>query len=146
MFGKKKIKAARIDTLIGRGTLIKGDVHYRGGVHIEGRVKGNLIAESNEKTLLIVGEKGYVEGDVKGPVIILNGTIAGNVYASTTLELARHARVKGNVYYKLLEMEVGAEVNGSLIHQAVSSTKVKQQTRPGSIASRDEVTLTTKRQ
>lgn len=126
MFGKKKIKAARIDTLIGQSTVVKGDIHYRGGLHIEGKVQGNLVAESNEKTVLIVSEKGCVEGDVKGPVVILNGTIEGDVYSTATLELAQHAKVKGNVYYKLLEMEVGAEVNGSLIHQSVSASKIKE--------------------
>ncbi|MFK8027625.1 MAG: polymer-forming cytoskeletal protein [Gammaproteobacteria bacterium] len=123
MFGKKKIKAAQIDTLIGKNTVVKGDIHYRGGLHIEGKVQGDLIAESNEKTVLIVSEKGRVEGDVKGPVVILNGTIEGDVYSTATLEMAQHAKVKGNVYYKLLEMEVGAEVNGSLIHQSVQSVK-----------------------
>ncbi|MFK7794534.1 MAG: polymer-forming cytoskeletal protein [Gammaproteobacteria bacterium] len=126
MFGKKKIKAAQIDTLIGKNTVVKGDIHYRGGLHIEGKVQGDLIAESNEKTVLIVSEKGRVEGDVKGPVVILNGTIEGDVYSTVTLEMAQHAKVKGNVYYKLLEMEVGAEVNGSLIHQSVQAGKIKE--------------------
>ncbi len=121
MFGKKKIKAAQIDTLIGKHTVVKGDIHYRGGLHIEGKVQGNIIAESHEKTVLIVSEKGCVEGDVKGPVVILNGMIEGDVHSSATLELAQHAKVKGNVYYKLLEMEVGAEVNGSLIHQSTAT-------------------------
>jgi cytoskeletal protein CcmA (bactofilin family) len=103
MFGKKKIKAAQIDTLIGKNTVVKGDIHYRGGLHIEGKVQGDLIAESNEKTVLIVSEKGCVEGDVKGPVVILNGMIEGDVYSTVTLEMAQHAKVKGNVYYKLLQ-------------------------------------------
>lgn len=126
MFGRKKIKSAQIDTLIGKNTTVKGDLHYRGGLHIEGKVQGNLIADSNEKTVLIVSEKGFVEGDVKGPVVILNGTIEGNVYSTATLEMARHAKVKGNVYYNLLEMEVGAKVNGSLIHQSVSNKTIRE--------------------
>ena len=126
MFGRKKIKSAQIDTLIGKNTVVKGDVHYRGGLHIEGKVQGNLIADKQEKTVLIVSEKGCVEGDVKGPIIILNGRIEGNVYSTATLEMARHAKVKGNVYYNLLEMEVGAKVNGSLIHQSVSSKTIKE--------------------
>ena len=126
MFGRKKIKSAQIDTLIGKNTVVKGDVHYRGGLHIEGKVQGNLIADSNDKTVLIVSEKGHVEGDVKGPVIILNGMIEGDVYSTATLEMARHAKVKGNVYYNLLEMEVGAKVNGSLIHQSVSNKTIKE--------------------
>jgi len=117
MFGKKKVKSAQIDTLIGRNTVVKGDIHYRGGLHVEGTVKGNLIADTNEKTVLIVSEKGRIEGDVKGPVIILNGSIEGNVHSTSTLEMAQHTKVRGNVYYNLLEMEVGAEINGSLIHQ-----------------------------
>lgn len=54
--------------MIGKNTVVKGDIHYRGGLHIEGKVQGDLIAESNDKTVLIVSEKGRVEGDVKGPV------------------------------------------------------------------------------
>ena len=131
MFGRKKIKSAQIDTLIGKNTVVKGDVHYRGGLHIEGKVQGNLIADKQEKTVLIVSEKGCVEGDVKGPIIILNGRIEGNVYSTATLEMARHAKVKGNVYYNLLEMEVGAKVNGSLIHQSVSSKSIKEKMASG---------------
>ena len=151
MFGKKKIKSAQIDTLIGKNTVVKGDVHYRGGLHIEGKVQGNLIAENSDKTVLIVSEKGCVEGDVKGPVIILNGRIDGNVYSTATLEMARHAKVKGNVYYNLLEMEVGAKVNGSLIHQSVSKSSIKEkmaraENQPtgsaGPAASRDDSNLT----
>lgn len=145
MFGKKKIKSAQIDTLIGKNTTVKGDIHYRGGLHVEGKVQGNLIADSNEKTVLIVSEKGHVEGDVKGPVIILNGKVEGNVHSSVTLEMAQHTKVRGNVYYNLLEMEVGAEINGSLIHQGSGkSSKAAQTDKSGekSVASQDEANLT----
>ena len=101
--------------------------------------------------MLIVSEKGCVEGDVKGPVVILNGMIEGDVYSTVTLEMAQHAKVKGNVYYQLLEMEVGAEVNGSLIHQSVQPAKAQdtpsqEQVKGESAKSssvRDEVNLTT---
>ena len=152
MFGNKKVKSAKIDTLIGKNTVVKGDVYYSGGLHIEGKVQGNLIAENNEKTVLIVSEKGHVEGDVKGPVIILNGHVEGNVHSTATLEMARHAKVRGNVYYNLLEMEVGAEVNGSLIHQSVSgkemkdkeniAEKIKQNEKSKVSSSQDETNLT----
>ena len=147
MFGKKKIRSTQIDTLIGKNTVVKGDVYYRGGLHIEGKVQGNLIAENQEKTVLIVSEKGCVEGDVKGPIIILNGQIDGDVYSTSTLEMARHAKVKGNVYYNLLEMEVGAQVNGSLIHQSVSSKTIKEKrAKPEGVdetpTTRDDANLT----
>lgn len=148
MFGKKKVKSAQIDTLIGKNTIVKGDIHYRGGLHVEGTVKGNLIADTNEKTVLIVSEKGHIEGDVKGPVIILNGSIEGNVHSSSTLEMARHTKVRGNVYYNLLEMEVGAEINGSLIHQVGTANAKDKTTQSGkskenkAVTSQDEANLT----
>ena len=141
MFGKSKFKSTRIDTLVGKDTIVKGDIHYAGGLHVEGRVKGNLVSEASEKTVLVVSENGYVEGDIKGPVIILNGRVDGNVYSSNNLELAKCAKINGNVYYNLLEMEVGAEVNGSLIHQSAAQTaaKTKPQTaqKPAEAAKRD---------
>lgn len=151
MFGKKKVKSAQIDTLIGKNTVVKGDIHYRGGLHVEGTVKGNLIADTNEKTVLIVSEKGRIEGDVKGPVIIINGSIEGNVHSTSTLEMAQHTKVRGNVYYNLLEMEVGAEINGSLIHQVgvhntkdkmAQSDKAKDNSDRKVVSSQDEANLT----
>ena len=143
MFGKKKVKAAQIDTLIGKNTTVEGDMHYRGGLHIEGKVKGNIIADSTDKTVLIVSEKGCVEGNVKGPVVIINGQVKGDVTSTQTLELAQHAKVEGNVYYNLLEMEVGAKVNGSLIHQEVSAAKIKSKLAEKSVSSgQDEAALT----
>ena len=98
---------------------------------------------STDKTVLIVSEKGCVEGDVKGPVVIINGQVEGDVTSTQTLELAQHAKVKGNVYYNLLEMEVGAQVNGSLIHEEVSTAKIKSKLAEKSVSSgQDEATLT----
>ncbi len=114
---KKKIKTTKIDTLIGRHSKIVGDVHYSGGLHIEGAVEGNIMAEEEERCVVIVSELGVVEGELRGPSIIINGTVNGNVYATGTIELAAGARINGNVYYNLLEMAVGAEVNGNLVHR-----------------------------
>ncbi len=114
---KKKIKTTRIDTLIGRHSKIVGDIHYGGGLHIEGTVEGNIIAEQEDKGVIIVSELGVVEGEIRGPSIIINGTVNGNVFATGSIELAPGAKINGNVYYNLLEMAVGAEVNGNLVHQ-----------------------------
>ena len=114
---KKKIKTTKIDTLIGRHTKIVGDVHYSGGLHIEGTVEGNIMAEEEDRCIVIVSELGVVEGELRGPSIIITGTVNGNVYATGTIELAAGARINGNVYYNLLEMAVGAEVNGNLVHR-----------------------------
>jgi cytoskeletal protein CcmA (bactofilin family) len=118
MFGRKKgFSAARIDTLVGQGTEITGDLVFSGGLHVDGTIKGNVAAEEGSTALLILSEFGRIEGEVTVPNMVLNGEIIGDVFGSTRVELAPKARVKGSVYYNLLEMAIGAEVNGGLIHQ-----------------------------
>ena len=119
MFGVgKKTGCSGIDTVIGSQTHVEGDVRFSGGLHIDGTVKGNLVAEPGTETVLTVSEKGRIEGDVRVPNLILNGAVQGDVHASERVELASHARVTGNVYYNLIEMAMGAEVNGNLVHRA----------------------------
>jgi cytoskeletal protein CcmA (bactofilin family) len=118
MFGKKKsFTSARIDTLIGQGTEINGDLIFTGGLHIDGKITGNVVAEEGSSSILILSEFGHIEGDVKVPNMVLNGKIVGDVYGSTRVELAPKSRINGSVYYNLIEMAIGAEVNGGLIHQ-----------------------------
>ena len=118
MWGKNsKSVTAKINTLIGEETEIHGDVHFTGGLHIDGVVKGNVIAEESENSVLTLSEKGAVEGEVRVPNMILNGTVVGDVYATKRIELSIKARVSGNVYYNLIEMAIGASVNGNLVHQ-----------------------------
>ncbi|WP_020559917.1 bactofilin family protein [Thiofilum flexile] len=111
-----KVRSARVDTLIGRGTTIDGDLQFSGGLHIEGTVKGNLIAENDDATL-ILSEQGRIIGEVRVPSMVLNGSIDGDVFAHGKVELFEKARICGDVYYNLLEMAVGAEVNGKLVRQ-----------------------------
>ncbi len=118
MFGKKKaFSSARIDTLVGQGTEINGDLIFSGGLHVDGKINGNVVAEEGSTAILILSEFGRIEGEVKVPNMVLNGEIIGDVYGSIRVELAPKSRVKGSVYYNLIEMTIGAEVNGGLIHQ-----------------------------
>jgi len=114
MFSKNKARTANIDTVIGRNTTLEGDVYFAGGLHVEGVIQGDLIANNKEKSILILTQKGRIEGDIRGTAVVLDGEVLGNVTASVSLELAHHARVKGNVSYKTLEMEGGAVMNGVL--------------------------------
>ena len=119
MFGKgKKSKCSRIDTIIGQNTRLEGDVRFSGGLHIDGRIKGNIIAENGAEAVLTLSEQGNVEGDVRVPNLILNGTVVGDVHVSDRLEMAAQAKVTGDVFYHLLEMAMGAEVNGNLVHRS----------------------------
>jgi len=113
---KRKKKSTRLDTLIGQHTHIKGDISFSGGLRIDGSVTGNIQATGDTESVLTLSEQGSLEGEIKVPNIIINGEIIGNVYASHHVELAPKAKIKGNVYYHLLEMAMGSKVNGQLIH------------------------------
>ncbi|WP_203143457.1 bactofilin family protein [Marinobacter mangrovi] len=122
MLGNKKQKSRKpttghFDTLISSKTAISGDVEFSGGLHIDGRVRGKVMAEEGTSAILRVSEIGAVEGDIVAPHVIINGTVHGDVYASEHLELAQKASINGNVYYSLIQMAMGAEVNGNLVHQ-----------------------------
>lgn len=109
-------RSARIDTLIGRGTTIDGDLTFSGNLNIEGTIKGNLTADNDDSTL-ILSEQGRIQGEVRVSSMLLNGAIDGDVFANGKVELFEKARICGDVYYNLLEMAVGAEVNGKLVRQ-----------------------------
>ncbi len=123
MWGNNKRKVTQIDSLIGQQTEINGEVTFSGGLHIDGLVEGNISAPDNSGAVLTLSEQGSIKGEVRVPNIILNGTVLGNVYAEEHIELAPNARVTGNVYYNLIEMSVGAEVNGSLVRSADMSSQ-----------------------
>jgi len=109
-------KPTRIDTLIGEGTRIVGDVHFVGGFHIDGHVQGNVAAVSEADTTLSISDGGVVDGSVTVANLILNGTVNGDILASQRVEMGATARVRGNVHYGLIEMAVGAQINGKVIH------------------------------
>ena len=105
-----------IDTLIGPQVTIHGDLVFSGGLYVEGRIHGKVIAEEGERAVLTLAEQGRIEGEVQVPVVILNGQLQGDVYAAERVELAAKARVTGNVHYKIVEMRAGATLTGRLIH------------------------------
>lgn len=113
----KRFKAPKVSTVIGQGTAINGDVGFSGGLHLDGTIKGKVSGEAETQSTLTVSEQGKVEGDVYVDNLILNGEVVGDVYARERVELATNARVTGTVYYRLLEMAMGAEVNGQLVHK-----------------------------
>lgn len=117
MFRGGKNKMPKIDTLVGHNTVLHGDVRYKGGLHVDGTIMGNVFADDDVDSVLSVSERGVIEGDVRVYHVVLNGKVVGDVHALEKIELAANARVVGNVYYKLIEMAMGSEVNGNLVHQ-----------------------------
>jgi cytoskeletal protein CcmA (bactofilin family) len=117
MFGKSN-KPSPIDSLIGAGTTIEGDILFTGGLRIDGNVKGNVKALGNKPGTLVVSELAKVEGEIDVSHVVVNGTVAGPVHASEYVELLPKARVTGNVSYKSIEIHVGAIVMGQLVYEA----------------------------
>ena len=99
-------------------TVATADIEFTGGFHVDGYVKGNVRAVKDDRATLSISERGCIEGSVVVPHVVLNGTVKGDVRATQRVELGPKARVIGNVQYKLIEMSIGAEVNGKLIHES----------------------------
>ena len=117
MFNKKHSKPQnRIETLIGAGTVINGCVNFSGGMRIDGQVNGDVTASPDKPSTLVLSEQGCVNGDVNVTHLVVNGVICGSVTASEYLELHAKARVSGDVHYNMLEIQVGAILEGHLIH------------------------------
>ncbi len=116
MWGGGKQKPEKVDTLIGQQTELRGDVVFNGGLHVDGKIKGSVTADDSGPAVLVLSEHGLIEGDIRVPYIVVNGVVIGDIHVHETAELAPHARVTGNVYYNRIEMSMGAEVNGNLVH------------------------------
>ena len=123
MLGKKSRSQAPIGTLVGAETRVTGDIEFTGGFHVDGYVKGNIWSTQDDRSMLSISERGCVEGSVAVPHVVLNGTVKGDVRATERVELGPKARVIGNVQYKVIEMSIGAEVNGKLIHESDHAAK-----------------------
>ena len=104
----------RIDSLIGAGTVMNGNVSFTGGLRIDGQVHGNVVAANGEPSTLVISEQAKVVGEIRVSHIVINGTVNGPVVADVYLELQPKARVVGDVTYKALEMHVGAMIRGRL--------------------------------
>jgi cytoskeletal protein CcmA (bactofilin family) len=140
MFGQKQRRHSVVDTLVGSNSQVNGDLKFTGGCHVDGTIKGNVSADAGTNSALSISEEGTVEGGVTVPYVVLNGIVRGDVVASQRVELGSTARVIGNVYYNLIEMAIGAEINGKLVHQPegqvpLLETKGKERDAPVNLAS-----------
>ncbi len=117
MFPKSN-KPSPIDSLIGAGTTISGDVTFTGGLRVDGTVKGNIHASGEKPGTLVLSETAKVEGEIVVGHVVINGVVAGAVKASEYIELLPKARVTGDVTYKALEIHVGAIVMGRMVYES----------------------------
>ncbi len=112
-----------IDTLVGAKTDIKGDITFSGGLRVDGKIRGNITAKGDSNSTLVLSENAQVVGNVTVPHVISNGSIKGSVRASERIELQPKADITGDVYYKVIEMALGAVINGNLVRELTDANK-----------------------
>ncbi|MGA9852243.1 MAG: polymer-forming cytoskeletal protein [Gammaproteobacteria bacterium] len=137
MFSSKSQRpGVRIDTLVGRNTEISGDVSFSGGLHVDGTIRGNVTTGNGTESMLSLSQHGVIKGEIRVPHVTINGTVEGDVYAEQRLELGAEARITGDVHYNLIEMTVGATVDGKMVHKpagpmlALSHQKSNEEAAP----------------
>lgn len=113
---------AEVNTLIGASTSLQGDINFSGVMRVDGEIQGNIVGETSN-SILILSDNGKIVGELKVDNLIVNGSIEGNVFIGEKIELYPNAKITGDVHYNLLEMEVGAEVNGRMIRESAEKTK-----------------------
>lgn len=126
MFGGKASKPQnRIDSLIGEGTTVEGNVIFSGGLRIDGKIRGNVMAADDQPGTLVLSERARVEGEIRVSHVVINGTVVGPVFGTEYVELQAKSNVTGDVHYRTLEIQLGAVVQGRLVHQdAPQDTKL----------------------
>jgi cytoskeletal protein CcmA (bactofilin family) len=125
MFNRKKVAPQkRIDSLIGAGTTVEGDVTFAGGLRVDGTVRGHVATVDKQPATLVVSEQATIEGEIRVSHVVINGTVNGPVIANDYVELQAKARVNGDVTYRTLEMHVGAIVQGKLVHAEQESAAI----------------------
>lgn len=129
MWGSSKTVANDV-TLISVKAEINGDIRVSGGLHVDGRIKGNILADPDSSAAVRISDKGMVEGEIRAPNIVINGEVKGDVYSSDHVELAKKAVVTGDVHYVMMEMVMGAKVNGKLLHVAPEKGKKTKPVQP----------------
>ena len=136
MFGKPKdhTPMKRIDSLIGTGTTLTGNIVFTGGLRIDGTVLGNVHASNGATSTLVISEDAKVVGEIRVSHLVINGEVEGPVHASDYLELQAKAKVKGDIHYQRMEMQVGANVEGRLVMEEGQAAADVVELRPASQA------------
>ena len=121
MLGKKNKLSVngsdKVETLIGPHVVIHGDLLFSGGLYIEGKVHGKVIAEAGADSLLTLAAGGAIEGEIRAPKAVISGRLVGDLHSDERVELTETAQIQGNIHYRLLEITAGAAVSGQLIHE-----------------------------
>jgi cytoskeletal protein CcmA (bactofilin family) len=125
MFNKSSKPQNRIDSLIGAGTKIEGNVSFAGGLRVDGEITGNVTAVSDQPSTLVLSEQARIDGEIKVSHLVVNGAVNGPVFVEEFLELQSRSKIYGDIHYNTLEMHLGAIVEGRLVHSSSEAKEVK---------------------
>jgi len=117
--------AGQVDTLVGPQATLHGDLHFSGGLVVEGRIVGRVLAQDGQPAMLTLAEQGSIEGEVRAPVVVVNGRLQGDVHAAERVVLAPKARVEGDIHYQVVEMSAGAVLEGRLVHVPAAASGLR---------------------
>lgn len=106
---EKVINTDLVETIIGFNTTIEGIVKTQGSVRVDGKLVGDIETQGN----LIIGEKGFLKGNILAKTVTIAGEVYGNVSAGEKIELNKTARLLGDVTSKFVVIEDGAEFTGN---------------------------------
>jgi cytoskeletal protein CcmA (bactofilin family) len=98
-----------VNTIIGEGTILKGDVKVEGSIQVDGEFEGTIDAADT----LVIGESGKVDGDATVANAVIGGRMYGNVFASGKIELQRGSQLLGDIKTRGLVIEDGVVFQGN---------------------------------
>ena len=118
MFGNKPTKPQnRIDSLVGAGTVVEGNIAFSGGLRVDGRVRGNVLTADDQPSTLVLSEKAQIEGEIRVSQSLSDALVGERLFGAEYVELQPKSNVTGDVHYRTLEIQLGAVVQGRLVHQ-----------------------------
>jgi cytoskeletal protein CcmA (bactofilin family) len=138
---RKKPRFPSYRSVIGPGTQVTGTIRFDGGLHVDGRIVGDVTGRSFESgvpgSAISIGATGVIEGNLDVPHVVTGGTVYGDVRAAQRAVLAAGARIQGTLFYGALEMDKGAEVDGKLVPLDATGAVGRKDVGNGAAESRD---------
>ncbi|HXW54937.1 MAG TPA: polymer-forming cytoskeletal protein [Candidatus Cybelea sp.] len=108
IFDRNKQASGEWSGFLEQGARIEGKLELPGTFRIDSRVKGSIVSEH----VLIVGERGSIEGDISGNLITIGGRMEGTIQARNRVEIQTRAIVTGEIQTPCLIIEPGAMFEG----------------------------------
>jgi cytoskeletal protein CcmA (bactofilin family) len=112
----------QINAFLGADTEFEGKLSFKGAVRIDGRFKGEILADGT----LIVGETASLECNIEVSHIIISGEVRGNITASDRIEIRSPAKVFGNIETPVLVIAEGVVFEGNCSMQKTKESKEKK--------------------